>query len=74
MATPAATTPVESTPVGVQTVRPAQTVTQIRIQPTAQPPNAAANTRKGLSLTVRNHSSNFAQRRRFKIHYLLLTN
>ncbi|XP_043268917.1 negative elongation factor A [Venturia canescens] len=51
LATPAATTPVESTPVGVQTVRPSQTVTQIRIQPTAQPPNAAANTRKGLSLT-----------------------
>ncbi|EFN64660.1 Negative elongation factor A [Camponotus floridanus] len=42
--------PVESTPVAVQTVRPAQTVTQIRIQTTAQP-NAAANTRKGLSLT-----------------------
>lgn len=42
----------ESTPVGVQTVRPAQTVTQIRIQTTAQPANAAANTRKGLSLTV----------------------
>lgn len=44
-------TPVESTPVAVQTVRPAQTVTQIRIQTTAQP-NAAANPRKGLSLTV----------------------
>ncbi|KAL6432083.1 hypothetical protein ACFW04_006658 [Cataglyphis niger] len=42
--------PVENTPVAVQTVRPAQTVTQIRIQTTAQP-NAAANTRKGLSLT-----------------------
>ncbi|XP_034936915.1 negative elongation factor A-like [Chelonus insularis] len=40
-----------TTPVGVQTVRPAQTVTQIRIQTTAQPANAAANTRKGLSLT-----------------------
>ncbi|XP_043663504.1 negative elongation factor A isoform X2 [Vespula pensylvanica] len=43
--------PIENTPVGVQTVRPAQTVTQIRIQTTAQPTNAAANTRKGLSLT-----------------------
>nr|XP_033340736.1 negative elongation factor A-like [Megalopta genalis] len=49
--TPTVITPVESTPVGVQTVRPAQTVTQIRIQTTAQPANAAANTRKGLSLT-----------------------
>ncbi|XP_012287598.1 negative elongation factor A isoform X1 [Orussus abietinus] len=50
--TPVAVVPVvESTPVGVQTVRPAQTVTQIRIQTTAQPANAAANTRKGLSLT-----------------------
>ncbi|CAL7938053.1 unnamed protein product [Xylocopa violacea] len=45
VATPTVITPVESTPVGVQTVRPAQTVTQIRIQTTA------ANTRKGLSLT-----------------------
>lgn len=48
--------PVETTPVAVQTVRPAQTVTEIqstvyRIHSTAQP-NAAANTRKGLSLTV----------------------
>ncbi|XP_063992753.1 negative elongation factor A-like [Diachasmimorpha longicaudata] len=43
-------TPVESSPVGVQTVRPAQTVTQIRIQ-TNPPPANAANTRKGLSLT-----------------------
>ncbi|XP_071866132.1 negative elongation factor A isoform X1 [Bombus fervidus] len=51
VATPTVITPVESTPVGVQTVRPAQTVTQIRIQTTAQPANAAANTRKGLSLT-----------------------
>lgn len=50
--TPTIITPVENTPVGVQTVRPAQTVTQIRIQTTAQPANAAANTRKGLSLTV----------------------
>jgi len=41
---------VDST-VAVQTVRPAQTVTQIRIQTTTQP-NAAANPRKGLSLTV----------------------
>jgi negative elongation factor A len=49
--TPMVITPVESTPVAVQTVRPAQTVTQIRIQTSAQP-NAAANTRKGLSLTV----------------------
>ncbi|KAH0949187.1 hypothetical protein HN011_006208 [Eciton burchellii] len=48
--TPMVITPVESTPVAVQTVRPAQTVTQIRIQTSAQP-NAAANTRKGLSLT-----------------------
>lgn len=52
VATPTVITPVESAPVGVQTVRPAQTVTQIRIQTTAQPANAAANTRKGLSLTV----------------------
>lgn len=51
VSTPTVITPVESTPVGVQTVRPAQTVTQIRIQTTAQPSNAAANTRKGLSLT-----------------------
>ncbi|XP_032663209.1 negative elongation factor A-like [Odontomachus brunneus] len=43
-------TPVETAPVAVQTVRPTQTVTQIRIQTTAQP-GAAANTRKGLSLT-----------------------
>lgn len=48
--------PVESIPVAVQTVRPTQTVTEIqstvyRIHSTAQP-NAAANTRKGLSLTV----------------------
>ncbi|EZA55571.1 Negative elongation factor A [Ooceraea biroi] len=49
-ATPTVITPVETTPVAVQTVRPAQTITQIRIQTTAQP-NAAANTRKGLSLT-----------------------
>ncbi|XP_020286793.1 negative elongation factor A isoform X2 [Pseudomyrmex gracilis] len=48
--TPTVITSVETTPVAVQTVRPAQTVTQIRIQTTAQP-NAAANTRKGLSLT-----------------------
>ncbi|XP_014297475.2 negative elongation factor A [Microplitis demolitor] len=41
----------EATPVSVQTVRPAPTVTQIRIQTTAQPANATANTRKGLSLT-----------------------
>ncbi|XP_024940605.1 negative elongation factor A isoform X2 [Cephus cinctus] len=51
LAAPVAPTNVENTPVGVQTVRPAQTVTQIRIQTTAQPANAAANTRKGLSLT-----------------------
>ncbi|XP_076174280.1 negative elongation factor A [Ptiloglossa arizonensis] len=51
VATPTVITPVETTPVGVQTVRPAQTITQIRIQTTAQPANAAANTRKGLSLT-----------------------
>ncbi|XP_014475799.1 PREDICTED: negative elongation factor A [Dinoponera quadriceps] len=43
-------TPVESTPVAVQTIRPTQTVTQIRIQTTTQS-GAAANTRKGLSLT-----------------------
>ncbi|XP_018054466.1 PREDICTED: negative elongation factor A isoform X2 [Atta colombica] len=47
--TPTVITPVESTPVAVQTVRPAQTVTQIRIQTTTT--NAAANPRKGLSLT-----------------------
>ncbi|XP_043493765.1 negative elongation factor A [Polistes fuscatus] len=49
--TPTVISPVESTPVGVQTVRPAQTITQIRIQTSAQPVNAAANTRRGLSLT-----------------------
>ena len=50
--TSTAVTPVESAPIGVQTVRPAQTVTQIRIQTTAQPAGSAANTRRGLSLTV----------------------
>ncbi|XP_012524801.1 negative elongation factor A [Monomorium pharaonis] len=50
VAAPTVITPVENTPVAVQTVRPAQTVTQIRIQTTTQP-NAAANPRKGLSLT-----------------------
>ncbi|XP_043471573.1 negative elongation factor A [Leptopilina heterotoma] len=50
VATPA-TTPTESAPIGVQTVRPAQTVTQIRIQTAAQPAGSTANTRKGLSLT-----------------------
>ncbi|XP_011703605.1 PREDICTED: negative elongation factor A [Wasmannia auropunctata] len=49
VAAPTVITPVETMPVAVQTVKPAQTVTQIRIQ-TAQP-NAAANPRKGLSLT-----------------------
>ncbi|XP_012267143.2 negative elongation factor A [Athalia rosae] len=42
---------IETTPVNVQSVRPTQTVTQIRIQTTAPPANAAANTRKGLTLT-----------------------
>jgi len=51
VAAPTVIAPVDSTPVAVQTVRPAQTVTQIRIQTTTQP-NAAANPRKGLSLTV----------------------
>lgn len=51
VAAPTVITSVESTPVAVQTVRPAHTVTQIRIQTTTQP-NAAANPRKGLSLTV----------------------
>jgi len=50
VAAPTVIAPVDST-VAVQTVRPAQTVTQIRIQTTTQP-NAAANPRKGLSLTV----------------------
>lgn len=53
----------ETAPVAVQTVRPAQTVTEIqstvyRIHSTAQP-NAAANTRKGLSLTVSLHKIPF---------------
>ncbi|KAH0558135.1 negative elongation factor A-like [Cotesia glomerata] len=49
---PAAPTVVpEPTPAMVQTVRPPQTITQIRIQTTPQPANATANTRKGLSLT-----------------------
>ncbi|XP_033209140.1 negative elongation factor A [Belonocnema kinseyi] len=51
VATPTAVTPVESPPVGVQTVRPPQAVTQIRIQTTAPPAGSAANTRRGLSLT-----------------------
>ncbi|XP_012228081.1 negative elongation factor A [Linepithema humile] len=55
VSSPTVIKPVETTPVAVQTVRPAQTVTEIqstvyRIHSTAQP-NAAANTRKGLSLT-----------------------
>lgn len=49
---PTPPTIVEAAPVNVQIVRPTQTVTQIRIQTTAPPANAAANTRKGLSLTV----------------------
>ena len=71
-ATPAPTTPVESTPVGVQTVRPAQTVTQIRIQTTAQPANATANTRKGLSLTVNIASKIFAKFLLFRIDVTFL--
>ncbi|KAK0083531.1 hypothetical protein PV326_006681 [Microctonus aethiopoides] len=49
--TPSPVITAETTPIAVQTVRPPQTVTQIRIQTNAQPANAAANTRKGLSLT-----------------------
>lgn len=38
-------------PVNVQTIKPTQTVTQIRIQTNPPPANASAATRKGLSLT-----------------------
>ncbi|XP_015521646.1 negative elongation factor A [Neodiprion pinetum] len=48
---PTTSTILESSPVNIQIVRPTQTITQIRIQTTAPPATAAANTRKGLSLT-----------------------
>jgi hypothetical protein len=46
------TTSVETAPITVQTIRQPQIVTQTRISTNQQPANTA-NTRKGLSLTVR---------------------
>ncbi|KAF7993964.1 hypothetical protein HCN44_011233 [Aphidius gifuensis] len=51
MATPTTPELKKIDPVNVQTIKPTQTVTQIRIQTNPPPANASAATRKGLSLT-----------------------